>query len=121
MMNVGDQIREIRTRKGYSQEQLAEMANLNRVTIAKYESGKIEPGAQALARLADAFEITVDELLGRPVQSIAEIDEDAMSIRERLRRDPSYRLLFDAADNAKPDHLKAAAAMLKALEPNDDN
>ena len=42
-------------------------------------------------------------------------EDDAWAIRERLRRDPEYRLLFSAADKAKPEHLKAAAAMLKIL------
>ena len=41
-----------------------------------YEAGKIEPGAQALSRMADAFEITVDELLGRSTQDQKEIDNE---------------------------------------------
>lgn len=64
-VDVGESIREARKRAGMNQEQLAELARLNRVTIAKYESGKVEPGAQALSRIADALEVTVDELLGR--------------------------------------------------------
>ena len=65
MYQTGDNIREIRISRGYNQEQLAELASLNRVTIAKYESGKVEPGARALSRIADALEVTVDQLLGR--------------------------------------------------------
>ena len=71
MLRTGEQIREIRIRRGYNQEQLAEMANLNRVTVAKYESGKVEPGAQALSRIADALEVTVDELLGRETEELS--------------------------------------------------
>lgn len=65
MLNVGETIKELRKKKGLNQDQLAEMASLNRVTVAKYESGKIEPGAQALARIADALEVSVDEIMGR--------------------------------------------------------
>lgn len=114
MSNInGDRIRDLRVSRGLSQDQLAELATLNRVTVAKYEAGRIEPGAQALARLADALDVSVDELLGR-VEPAPE--DEALAIRERLRRDPAYRLLFDAAGSASPDHLRAAAAMLKALE-----
>lgn len=120
MMNIGERIKALRAKKGYSQEQFAELANLNRVTVAKYEAGKIEPGAQALTRMADAFEISVDELLGRSTQDQEKFDNETMMLRERMRYDPNYRLLFSAADKAKSEHLKAAAAMLKALEPNDD-
>ncbi len=104
-----------------NQDELAELASLNRVTVAKYETGKFEPGAQALSRIADALETSVDELLGRnkPEQQ-TEVNDEAMTIRERLRRDPNYRLLFSAADKASPEHIRAAAAMLKALEPTDD-
>lgn len=104
-----------------NQDELAELASLNRVTVAKYETGKFEPGAQALSRIADALETSVDELLGRnkPEQQ-TEVNDEAMAIRERLRRDPSYRLLFQAADKAPAEHIRAAAAMLKALEPTDD-
>ena len=67
-LEVGDNIREIRKLRGLNQDQLAEMACLNRVTVAKYESGKVEPGAKALGRIADALEVTVDVLLGRGQQ-----------------------------------------------------
>ena len=109
----GDRIRDLRLSRGLSQDQLAELASLNRVTVAKYEAGRVEPGAQALGRLADALDVSVDELLGRVEPSP---EDEALAIRERLRRDPAYRLLFDAAGSASPDHLRAAAAMLKALE-----
>ena len=63
--DIGKKIAELRRDRGINQEQLSEMANLSRVTIAKYESGRIEPGAQALSRIADALSVTTDELLCR--------------------------------------------------------
>ena len=119
--DVGERIREFRKQAGLNQDQLAELSSLNRVTVAKYESGKVEPGAKALSRIADALEVSVDILLGRSTdEAITSPEQDeAWAIRERLRRDPAYRLLFDAAGNASPEHLRAAAAMLKALEPKE--
>jgi transcriptional regulator with XRE-family HTH domain len=38
---------------------------LYRVTIAKYETGQIEPGALAIGRIADALGVSADELLCR--------------------------------------------------------
>ncbi len=118
--DVGDRIRMMRRSHDLSQDELAELASLNRVTVAKYESGKVEPGAKALSRLADALETSVDALLGREADDQVEEDE-VMQIRELLRRDSSYRMLFSAAKTAQPDHIRAAAAMLKALERDDDN
>ena len=115
--DVGERIRDFRKQAGLNQDQLAELSSLNRVTVAKYESGKVEPGAKALSRIADALEISVDVLLGRNEDEPSPADQDeSWAIRERLRRDPEYRLLFSAAEKATPEHLRAAAAMLKALE-----
>lgn len=48
-LKLGDKIRQVREQKGYSQEQLAEMMDINRSTISKIENGK--------------FSITVDYLV----------------------------------------------------------
>ena len=122
LYDIGERIKLRRKALGMNQDDLAELASLNRVTVAKYETGKFEPGAQALARIADALETSVDELLGRTSPQIdAKTEDEAMLFRERIRRDPNYRILFDAAANATPDHLRAAAAMLRALKGDDSD
>lgn len=63
--DIGKRIAEIRRERGYSQDQLAELALIHRVSIAKYETGVVEPGALALSRIADALEVSTDELLCR--------------------------------------------------------
>ena len=63
--DIGRRIAEVRRERGYNQDQLAEMAMLNRVTLARYETGVIEPGVLALGRIADALGVTTDELLCR--------------------------------------------------------
>ena len=120
LYDIGERIKMRRKALGMNQDDLAELASLNRVTVAKYETGKFEPGAQALARIADALETSVDALLGRESSDSAQ-DDEVMKIREMLRRDPNYHMLFCAARKATPEHIRAATAMLKALEPHDDN
>lgn len=63
--DIGKRIAEIRRERGYSQDQLAELAMLHRVSLAKYETGVVEPGALALSRIADALGVSTDELLCR--------------------------------------------------------
>lgn len=72
--DTGGKIRDLRKERGLNQDQLAELANLNRVTIAKYESGRVEPGAQALARIADALEVSTDVLLGRSEEIVVPVE-----------------------------------------------
>ena len=68
-MDTAEAIKDLRAKRSMSQEELAELASLNRVTIAKYEAGQVEPGAKALSRIADALEVSVDEILGRSAKS----------------------------------------------------
>ena len=115
MLNT--RIRDLRKQHGYSQEQLARKLHLTQGAVSQWENGLTVPAADQLAALADIFGISVDEIMGRKAETPeSEIHDEAWAIRERLRRDPSYRLLFDAADAATPEHLRAAAVMLKALE-----
>ena len=109
--DIGNRIAEIRRKRGLNQDELAELSTLSRISIARYETGKFEPGAKALARIADALEVSTDVLLGR---SEEESEKDTVS--ERIRNDPDLRILFAQAKKAKPEHIRAAAAMLKALE-----
>jgi len=63
VVEIGKRIQECRRARGLSQDELAELALLNRVTVAKYESGKVEPGVRAMLRIAAALEMSVGELL----------------------------------------------------------
>ncbi len=62
---IGKRIAELRRQRGLNQEELAELAMLHRVTVAKYETGQVEPGASAIARIADALGVSADIILCR--------------------------------------------------------
>ena len=57
-------LREIRKQKGLSQEQLAELSHVHRVSISMFENGKKNPNVDSLKRLANALDVSTDELLG---------------------------------------------------------
>ena len=53
----------MRTRKGLSQEQLAENSGLSFRTIQRIENGETEPQGETLKRLMKALEIAPDDLM----------------------------------------------------------
>ena len=55
------QVREMRLRRGWSQEQLAEASGLSVRTIQRIENGRA-PGLASAAALARVFEVDVDQL-----------------------------------------------------------
>jgi Zn-dependent peptidase ImmA (M78 family)/transcriptional regulator with XRE-family HTH domain len=60
---LGERIRYQRQAVGLTVTQLAKLLGVNRNTIANYESGKTEPGANDLVRLADALGCDITDLL----------------------------------------------------------
>ena len=60
---LGDNIKELRKQKGYSQETLAEQLNVVRQTVSKWEKGYSVPDAEMLERIANLFEVPVSDLL----------------------------------------------------------
>lgn len=60
---LAKKIKELRTRKGFSQDELSIAAQLNLRTIQRIESGETEPRGDTLKRLATALQVTPDELI----------------------------------------------------------
>lgn len=108
-MDIGKRIAELRRERGLNQEQLAELALLSRVTIAKYESGRVEPGAQALSRIADALEVTTDTILGR--------SEEAQEIPEQPSTYEARAVSF-GMDKLPKEQREMILNMVCAMFPN---
>ena len=62
-MTLGQKLKEIRKRFGLSQEQLAEIMNVSRQAITKWENDGGLPDINNLQELSKIFGITVDYLL----------------------------------------------------------
>ena len=110
---ISDIIRELRKDRNYTQAMLARKLNITQGAVSQWEKGITVPSADQLMALADAFGISIDVLLER---ENTEAEMESWRIRDRLRNDPALRMLFDAAGRATPDHIRAAAEMLRALE-----
>ena len=114
-------VKELRIDRGMSQKELALTVGVAQATVSEWESQKKNPSGERLAKLSEIFNVPSTKILGMQGYNSPQEDTDAFYLRERLRRDPNYRLLFDAAEKAKPEHIRAAAAMLKSLEGVSDD
>ena len=72
-MDIGNQIRERRSRLGLSQDELARKLYVSRVTISHWETGKTLPDAQSMLLLANLFDTTIDELVRGDVDEMREM------------------------------------------------
>lgn len=60
---VGERLRAIRKKRGYTQEQLAEMASISPQHCSGIETGGAKVSLPALIQLCNALEATPDEIL----------------------------------------------------------
>ena len=60
---LGDNIRNYREQRGFTQEKLAELSNISEKHLSKIERGKINIKIDTLVNIADALGTSVDKLL----------------------------------------------------------
>ena len=63
---LSENIKKYRNKLGLTQEALARKANISYNTIIKLESkGIVDPRMETLKKLADALDVSIDDLVGR--------------------------------------------------------
>lgn len=78
---IGNKIKEYRKLKGLTQKELAKAVGMGDTTIANYEKGLRTPKKNTLFKLANAFDISIDDLFppiesAKPKQSITKVNFD---------------------------------------------
>ena len=83
MENLGEQIYKYRTARGLSQLELAEALDVSRQSISKWETNVAVPELSKLVKMAELFEVTLDELI---LDKKAEMPaENEVLVRETVR------------------------------------
>lgn len=73
-MKFGEKLRELRTQKGWTQDQLAEKLHKSKFTIVKYENGSTYPRKREVyAQLAELFDVDVNYLLTENEEFLMEV------------------------------------------------
>lgn len=63
MYYVNENIKYLRAKRGLSQNQLALQLRLTRNQINSYENGNSQPSIEALQKIADYFEVSIDTMV----------------------------------------------------------
>ena len=65
-MTTKDVIYELRTKKGWSQDELAEKVFVTRQAVSRWENGETVPNTDTLKLLSNVFDVSINTLLGEP-------------------------------------------------------
>jgi len=88
-------IADLRKAKGWSQTELANNSSVSREMIGKYERGEAVPSIDAAKKIADAFEVSMDYLVGEGVNaSFDKKNLKRLQDIEKLDNDVKDKLYF---------------------------
>lgn len=100
MMNLGNKIRELRKKKGLTQEQLAGALNITPQAVSKWENSDSYPDMEMIPILAGFFEVSMDVLF----------DYDVNALKAKIQK-----IIDDARDDFFTDPRRYAETMKTAL------
>ena len=84
-MNLGKTILELRKGRNVTQEDLAAQLGVTAAAVSKWENGYTLPDILMLCALADYFQVTTDELLGRnPKPFCAAIATSSLELLDKI-------------------------------------
>jgi len=109
LMKIGDRIRLIREQRGLTRQQLAEKIGTSVGIIYFYEKNRKIPSAEILKRIAEAFNVSADYLLGLTDDPTPNRGELPAFIKERLKK------LENIEQKNYPQRLREIAEMLNRI------
>ncbi len=65
MVKIGEELKFHRIKSNLSQPELAKLINTSQQNISRWENDEVEPGIYFCIKLADYYNISLDELVGR--------------------------------------------------------
>ena len=73
MTSVGKNLKNIRKKNNLTQDELAEKLSVTRQAVSNWENGKTEPDIETLTKIAQIFDISIDELVDGIPKGIKEL------------------------------------------------
>jgi transcriptional regulator with XRE-family HTH domain len=95
---IAERLKTLRTEAGWSQTELAERIGSDGRQVSRYENGRITPSLEALVRIAETFNVSVDYLVvpdapRRPLHSPENLLGDKLADLATLDDDDQAALL----------------------------
>lgn len=80
-MTVGEKIRRLRRQNDWTQQELGRRSGIDGKNVSAYESGRLNATPKTLARFANAFGVTIEELQSEEPIELTLNSEDPELIR----------------------------------------
>lgn len=104
MIGFSENLKRIRTQKGISQDELSKKNEIHPVQFSRYERAQSVPSIDVVQKIADALEVTIDELVYGNQNNKA---EQNIKDRELLSMFSKIQLLNEKQKETVKDFLSA--------------
>lgn len=113
MPSFGENLKQLRKSRGYSQEKFAELIKSNQSNVTAWERNERTPHLKTIQYIADIFKVPVSTLL--PVAETGIVEDMDKEIIDTLHSNPKIRLLFDKTRYMTSNDLDAVLTVVNAI------
>ena len=113
---IGLKIKEFRDQRGLTQKELADLIEMGNTTIANYEKGFRTPKKNTLFKIANALNVTIDDLFPILKQSDNSIIESVEEILSQLDPEPYQRNVLTCAERQLEEQKQAKKKLAEVHE-----
>lgn len=92
-----ENIKKMRSEKGLTQKELADMLHVTAQAVSRWENGDVEPSVNTIKEMAKIFGVSTDKLLGDEIAATAEAEQNDENIEEKILEKVEKRLEQAAA------------------------
>ncbi len=123
---TSERLREALDKANMKQADLARVTGLDKGSIHHYLTGKYEPKARSIKKMASALSVDEMWLWGYDVSEEENVnkeptpaDQELSEMLETLRTREDMRMLFKLGKEATPEDVRQAVKIIEALRKND--
>lgn len=113
MPSFGENLKELRKSRGYSQDRFAREIGSNQVNVSAWELGTRTPQISTIRHIADVFHVPLSSLI--PLGDTGNDDDFVREVADALQRDPKVRMLFDKTRYMTSYDLDAVLGVVDAI------
>lgn len=84
-MNIGQNIKRLREKKGIKQQEIADLINMHRSNYSKVENGQREISITAINKIAKFFEVTLDDIVNNKDEIPQEVTVEDKTTLEQVK------------------------------------
>ena len=113
MATFGENLRNLRKSRGYSQDRFAKEISSNQVNVSAWEIGTRMPQLSTIKNIADVFHVPLSSLIS--LEDTGNEEDFVKEVADMLNRDPKVRMIFDKIRYMKSSDLDAVLGVINAI------